>query len=124
AALSRRFAEIGFTGSVAIASNPDAAVHAARGLPGVTIIPCGQEAARLADLPVQLLNPSPEMLETLDCWGIRTFRQLAAPPEIGIAERLGIEGVRLRKLARGAAQRPLRPVEPELVFEQSIELEY
>ncbi len=124
AALGRRFAEIGFTGSVAIASNPDAAVHAARGLPGVTVIPRGQEAARLAGLPVELLNPSPQILETLDCWGIRTFRDLAALPEIGIAERLGAEGVRLRKLARGAGSRPLRPVEPELVFEQSLELEY
>lgn len=124
AALSRRFAEIGFTGSVAIASNPDAAVHAARGLPGVTIIPRGQEAAQLAGLQVELLNPSPEILETLDCWGIRTFRELAALPEIGIAERLGAEGVRLQKLARGEWRRQLRPVEPELVFEQSLELDY
>src|SRR5205823_4309381 len=57
-------------------------------------------------------------------WGIRTFHGLAALPEIGIAERLGAEGVRLQKLARGAGSRPLRPVEPELVFEQSLELEY
>jgi protein ImuB len=124
AALSRRFTEIGFTGSVAIASNPDAAVHAARGFPGVTLIPRGQEAARLAELPVELLNPSPGIQETLDCWGIRTFRDLAALPEIGIAERLGAEGVRLQKLSRGAGSRPLRPVEPDLVFEQSLELEH
>src|SRR5439155_7686154 len=124
AALARRFAGIGFTGSIAIASNPDAAVHAARGIPGVTLIPRGQEAERLAGLPVELLNPSPQILETLDCWGIRTFRDLAAVPEIRIADRLGAEGVRLQKLARGAGSRPLRPVEPELVFEQSLELEY
>src|ERR1700730_15435924 len=48
---ARRFAELGFTGSIAIASNPDAAVHAARSFPGVTIIPRGQEAAKLGDLP-------------------------------------------------------------------------
>src|ERR1043166_9330774 len=68
-ARARRFAEIGFTGSVAIASNPDPAVHAARGIPGVTIIPRGQEAAQLAGLQVELLNPSPEILERRDCWG-------------------------------------------------------
>src|SRR6185436_7218581 len=124
AALGRRFAEIGFTGSVAIASNPDAAVHAARGLPGVTVIPRGQEAAQLAELPVELLNPSPDIQQTLDCWGIHTFREFAALPEIGIAERLGAEGVRLQKLASGAGSRPLRPVEPERVFEESLELEY
>src|SRR3989475_2670687 len=124
AALASRFGAMGFTGSIAIASNPDAAVHAARGIPGVTLIPRGQEAARLGELPVELLNPSPQIQETLDCWGIRTFRELAALPEIGIAERLGAEGVRLQKLARGEGSRPLRPVEPELVFEQSLELEY
>jgi protein ImuB len=124
ATLSSRFAELGFTGSIAIAANPDAAVHAARGLPGVTVIPRGEEAARLADLPIDLLDPTPEIQETLACWGIRTFRDLAALPEIGIAERLGAEGVRLQKLARGAATRPLRPVVPELIFEQSEELEY
>src|SRR5580704_10361041 len=48
AALARRFAEQGFSGTVAIAANPDAAVHAARGLPGVTVIPRGEEAVRLA----------------------------------------------------------------------------
>jgi protein ImuB len=124
AALARRFAEQGFTGAVAIAANPDAAVHAARGLPGVTVIPRGEEAARLGPLPVTLLDPGPEILETLCLWGIRTFRDLAALPGIGIAERLGPEGVRLRQLARGAATRPLRPVEPELVFEQAQELDY
>src|ERR1700676_3607243 len=124
ATLARRFAELGFTGSIAIASNPDAAVHAARGLPGITIIPRGQEAVKLGDLPIELLEPTPEILETLDCWGIHKFRELAALPEIGLAERLGAEGVRLQKLARGAGSRPLRPVEPELVFEQAEELEY
>jgi len=124
AALASRFGAMGFTGSIAIASNPDAALHAARGIPGVTLIPRGQEAARLGELPVELLNPSPQIQETLDCWGIRTFLDLAALPEIGIAERLGAEGVRLQKLARGEGSRPLRLVEPELVFEQSMELEY
>jgi len=124
AALARRFAEQGFSGAVAIAANPDAAVHAARGLPGVTVIPRGEEAARLAPLPVALLDPGPEILETLGLWGIRTFRDLAALPEIGIAERLGPQGVRLQQLARGAAIRQLRPVVPELVFEQAQELDY
>jgi protein ImuB len=124
AALTKRLAGMGFSGAVAIAFNPDAAVHAARGLPGVTIIPRGQEAARLAALPVELLAPAPQIQETLDCWGIRTFRDLAALPEIGVAERLGVEGVRLQKLARGAGSRKLHPVSPEMVFEQTLELEY
>jgi protein ImuB len=123
-ALARRFAGLGFTGSIAIASNPDAAVHAARGIAGVTVIPRGEEAARLAALPVEMLSPTPEMQETLDCWGIRTFRDFAALPETGVAERLGPEGVRLQKLARGQWQRPLRPVTTEPAFEEAVELDY
>src|SRR5579863_10651293 len=37
-------AELGLDGNVAVASNPDAAVLAARGFPGVTVIPSGKEA--------------------------------------------------------------------------------
>src|SRR5260370_6267703 len=60
ATLSSRFTQLGFTGSIAIAANPDAAVHAARRLPSVTVIARVDEAARLADLPIDLLDPTPE----------------------------------------------------------------
>jgi len=45
-------------------------------------------------------------------------------PEIALSERLGQAGVRLQKLARGAISRTLIPVEPPLIFEEAIELEY
>src|SRR5260370_16444774 len=57
AILERRFAELGFTGSIAIAANPDAAVHAARGLPGLTIIQRAQAIPKPADLPAYPLHP-------------------------------------------------------------------
>lgn len=56
-------------------------------------------------------------------WGIRTFGELAALPENGIAERLGPPGVHLQKLARGEGARPLQPENPPPAFEQSFELE-
>src|SRR5260370_36037393 len=56
ATLARRFAELGFTGSIAIAENPDAAVHAARSMPSVIIIPRGPESAHQGDLPVELIE--------------------------------------------------------------------
>ena len=56
-------------------------------------------------------RPSPELQETLERWGIRRFRDLAALPPLGIAERLGPEGLRLRELARGEAERKLLPLE-------------
>jgi protein ImuB len=110
--------------NIAIASNPDAAFHAARGFSGISIIPHGDEAKYLATLPVRLLAPSKEIAGTLSRWGIRTFRDLAALPDLGVAARLGEEGVRLQKLARGEGERPLAPVEAATRFEEEMELEY
>jgi protein ImuB len=124
AALVRRAVDRGLQASVAIAANPDAAVHAARGFTGVSVIPYGDEAKYLGGLPLTLLDPTPEMLETLDRWGIRRLRDLAALPELGLAERLGPEGLRLHKLARGAGDRPLVPIEEPLHFSEEVELEY
>ncbi|HWC98310.1 MAG TPA: hypothetical protein VG456_16235 [Candidatus Sulfopaludibacter sp.] len=110
--------------SIALASNPDAAICAARGFSGINVLPYGDEAKFLETLPVSLLNPSAELLETLERWGIRRFQELAALPPLGIAERLGPEGLRLRELARGEADRKLVPVVDPLRFEQELEPEY
>jgi protein ImuB len=124
AAVARRAGEIYSDANVALASNPDAALCAARGFPGVSIVPDGDEAKFLAPLPVGLLAPSPELMETLERWGIHRFKDLGALPPLGIAERLGAEGLRLRTLARGEVQRKLRPIEEPLGFEEGMELEY
>jgi protein ImuB len=123
-AVARRAAERGLQSSVAVAANVDAAVHAARGFAGLHAIPDGDEAKYLGSLPVALLGPTPEMLETLARWGIRRFRDLAALPELGLAERLGPEGLRLHKLARGAGDRLLEPIAEPLHFAEEAELEY
>src|SRR5580658_6598435 len=124
ATLARRAAECRLKASVAIAANLGAAVHAARGFAGVSVIPYGDEAKYLGSLPLTLLGPTPEMRETLERWGIRRFRDLAALPELGLAERLGPEGLRLHQLARGAGDRPLLPVDEPLHFVDETELEY
>jgi protein ImuB len=124
AAMARRAAETGVKANIALAANPDAAICAARGFPGVSVIPYGDEAKYLATLPLSLLAPSEELLETLQRWGIRRLRDLAALPPLGIAERLGPEGLRLRELARGEAGRKLAPLHLPLRFEDEIELEY
>jgi protein ImuB len=124
AEVARRGSGMGIHASLAIAHNPDSARLAARHLPGITIIPLGKEADRLGGIPVTALNATPELIETLDRWGIRTLADLAALPEIGIAERLGEEGVRLRKLALGRTRRPLKIAAPPQDFEQRTELEH
>jgi len=128
-ALSRRASDLGLETSVAVASNPDAAVLAARGFSGVTVIPEGKEAEMLGSLPVEVLfgNSVPEsgqLLETFNRWGIRKLRDLAALPDVALSERLGQAGIHLQKLARGLTSRTLVPVEPPLIFEEVIELEY
>jgi protein ImuB len=126
--LAHRALDLGLTANVAVAANPDTAVIAARGLRGVTVIPEGKESERLGNLPVELLvageQESESFLETLHRWGIRNLRDLAALPDVALSERLGQHGVYLQKLARGDISRTLVPIDPPLVFEEAIELEY
>ena len=125
--VARRARDLGLEANVAVASNPDTAVLAALGFSGVVVIPPGKEAEQLSNLPLQVLftgGRDPQTLETLERWGIRNLRALAVLPEIALSERLGQEGIRLQQLARGCSSRSLVPVEPPLVFEEAIELEY
>ena len=109
-------AKCGVKANLALAANPDAAICAARGFSGVSLIPHGDEGKFLGTLPLALLSPTPELLETLERWGIRRFHELAALPPLGIAERLGTEGLRLRELARGEGERKLLPLAEPLHF--------
>lgn len=127
--LARRASDLGLEANVAVASNPDVATIAARGFSGVTVIAAGQEQERLGNLQLEVLfaNQNEErtqFLDTLERWGIRSFRAFAALPEMAISERLGERGVYLQKLARGATSRTIVPVDPPLVFEEVVELEY
>jgi protein ImuB len=124
----------GLQTNVAIASNPDAALLAARGFSGTTVIPADHEAERLGSLPVNVLfadhvegeaqEESESLLATLDRWGIRNLRGLAVLPEVALSERLGQRGLHLRQLARGTASRTLVPVEAPPIFEEAVELEH
>ena len=141
-AIFDRAKELGLKANVATAVNPDAALLAARGLAvvrgeaesrKVLVIPPGKEAERLGPLPIEVLvddhvegdqkEESASLLETLNQWGIRNLRALAALPEVALSERLGQQGLHLQKLARGTYTRTLVPVEPPLIFEEAIELE-
>src|SRR3984893_17029877 len=142
-AIYNRAATLGLAANVAVASNPDAAVLAARGLcgagtlarVGVTVIPEDKTAERLGPLQVEVLfanllaedeqeEAADRLLETLARWGIRNLQALAALPEIAFSERLGQEGLRLQQLARGAALRTLVPVGAPLIFEEAVEMEH
>jgi protein ImuB len=122
----------GLDASIAVASNPDAAILAARNLPGITILD-STEYRRLSKLPLTALDPilagvkpdrAEAILDTLDLWGLHTFSDLAGLPEKGVAETLGPEGIALRQLALGIHRRPLNFIKPEIAFEEILELDY
>jgi len=137
--LAMRASHLGLKSNVAIASNPDSAMLAARGFPGVMVIDEGKEAEQLAALPVELLfeanlacrdnHPADEeqdavaTLTTLHRWGIWNLRALAALPEIALVERLGQRGFELQQLSLGRTFRTLVPVDPPMIFEETMELE-
>ena len=119
--------------NVAIAANPDAAIHAATRLKGITFVSTGEELTCLGEFPVDHLDYSlvniekkvaDDILETLKLWGIRTFAELASLPTTGVSERLGQEGIKLQQLAAGKTERQLRVKQPAPVFANSLELEH
>ncbi len=141
--LASHVSTIGVEANIAIASNPEAAMYASRGFNGITVIPTGQEAQRLAVLPIHVLLKAFEaelqrnnrvadrerekvreqILDTLERWGVRDFRTLALLPEHALASRLGETGTRLQRLARGIGSRTLALCEPATYFEEAMELE-
>ncbi|MFZ0704593.1 MAG: DNA polymerase Y family protein [Candidatus Korobacteraceae bacterium] len=143
--LASRVNATGLEANVAVAGNPDSAMHAACGFTGTTVIPAGEEARRLGVLSLHVLLDSfdlprakspqaaalrererlrEQMLDTLERWGVRDFRTLALLPEHALASRLGQAGARLQRLARGEEMRTLTLSEPESRFEEAFELEF
>lgn len=129
----RRADHLGIQVNVSVAANPDAAIHSARSFKGVTVIPGGGESLQLGSLSLKKLDYSlagieqeriEEVSETLELWGLHTFKDFARLPLTGVAQRLGQAGVRLQKLAQGKSDRQIVLVQPPLGFAQSLELEH
>jgi OB-fold nucleic acid binding domain len=119
--------------NVALAANPDTAIHAAKFFEGISFISPGEEITGLGDLPVESLcfelsgleeKEFQDLRETLKLWGINTFKDFAALPTAGVSQRLGQAGVRLQRLARGKTDRHLKLMQTPPVFENSIEFDY
>jgi protein ImuB len=118
-----RAAGLGLRARIAVSSNLDTAIHAARGFAGVTFIPEGEESEHIASLPLQVLSPPGEILAILEGWGVRTCRQFAALPVLQLSERLGPAGVQLHELARGTRVRSMVLAQPSVYFQEEMELE-
>jgi protein ImuB len=101
-----------------------AALVAARGCAGLTLVPAGREPDVLAPLPLDLLPLEPERRDLFHRWGLRSLGDLAALPAVGLAERLGPDGPRLRRMARGEDDLPLVATPRPQSFECTLELEW
>ena len=121
--LRRVASGVGLTANVAIAGNPSAAIAAAQGFAGVTVIPEGEEALQIGCLSLEALRIPFEFVETLHRWGIRTCAEFGGLPEIAIVERLGQEGLRWWRLAQGTDAHPLVAKDFPVNFEEHMDLE-
>jgi protein ImuB len=101
-----------------------AALVAARGCAGLTLVAPGREADVLAPLPLDLLPLDSERRELFRRWGLTRLGELAALPAVGLAERLGPDGPRLRRMARGEDDLPLVATPRPQSFECTLELEW
>jgi len=109
---------------VAVASSRVAALLVSQAREGLTVVAPGEEAGALAPLPLSLLGLDPEREETLRGWGLRTLGDLAALPAAGLAERLGPDAPRLRRLARGEDDVPLVATPAPAPFACTLDLEW
>jgi len=108
----------------AIAATRTAARLLARGRPGLSVVAPGEEAAALAPLPLALLELPEERQALFARWGLRTLGELARLPAVGLAERLGPDGPRLRRMALGEDEAPLVPQALPERFESTLEVEW
>ena len=120
AALLHRAERAGLPARVGIASGKFIARLAARTTDGLQVIAAGEERAFLGPLPVGLLEASANLHAILRRFGIERFGQLADLPSKDLGPRLGSEGLRLHRLARGEDRSPLVPMKlPERFVEET-----
>jgi len=125
-ALCERARRVGLPAVAVVAASREVARIAARTLrePGATrSIPPGAEAAFLAPLPVDLLDPDDALAQALTRFGVRRLGELARLPRRALATRLGPEALRLADLARGAADPVPLPPSPSTRLEEAVDLE-
>jgi Nucleotidyltransferase/DNA polymerase involved in DNA repair len=80
-------------------------------------------ASFLAPLPLSAADPSPELADVFNSWGLRTLGDLTALPRDEIVRRFGTEGLTFYQRASGGSPRPLHLVAPAQTFTAALELE-
>jgi protein ImuB len=81
------------------------------------------EKDALSDLPLTVLDLSPEQAETFALWGIRTLGMLSELPQKGLIARMGQAGKKLHELAQGTRPHLFQPVEPAFTLSEHMEFD-
>jgi protein ImuB len=123
----------GCDAAAAIAATRTAATLLALACDGLTVVPPGRERAVLASLPLGVLARLPmpsgasEALPVLALfrrWGLRILGDLARLPSASLSERIGQEGLRWQRAARGEDLEPLVAMAPEAPIEEALDLDW
>jgi protein ImuB len=121
--LQHELAASGFATGIGAAPNAQAALLFSRSGRNIVCVHANELRARLATLPVSLLQCESRMLSLLLRWGIRTLGQLAALPEQALISRLGQGGQHLQQLARGDSEHLLLPEEEAFTLSETTVLD-
>jgi protein ImuB len=132
AELAREAATRGLEIHAAVASTHTAAAILALSRSGVTIVEAGHEAAALAPVAIDILEPFTRMRDAaaecqvpaLKAWGLRTLGEFAALPQVDLVARLGRHAIAWHAVARGEDTRPIVPAQPEERFDATCDLEW
>ncbi len=124
-AIQARATQLGLAVRVAIASSKGLARVGTR-VGAIVILPgtAGAAKARLAGLPITVLDLDEETQQTLQHWGIKTVGDLASLPEPEVTLRLGAKGAHLHRLANGMDAEPFLPQPPADAIEEGTAVDY
>jgi protein ImuB len=128
-ALLEHARKLGLPGCVTLAASQTLAQLAARRLSTtgrleVQVVPPGGEAAFLAPLPVDLLDPDDDLAQALTRFGVTQLRELQQLPRRALASRLGACILPLLDLAQGRGREPPLPVPKDARIAEAQDLEH
>lgn len=129
-ALAARAASLGLPAVACVAGSREIARLAARRLAldsetgRVLVIPPAQQAAFLAPLPIDLLDPPDDVAQTLTRFGVRNVGELVRLPARGLTTRLGPGIARLLARVHGEESEPPLPHHRETRCEEAQDLDH
>jgi len=112
---------LNLTAQIGIATTPNLALLAAHAAKPVLVIESAEQF--FTTLPLEALEPMPQVRDILHRWGIHTAGAFLALGQDAIAERLGAEALELFESASTETIRPLNIIAPSDQFEEQMDFD-